>query len=110
MKTSVLAIVAMLSCTFTYAQIPADSVRVAELSVSGITCSGDLPLIQKKLVNAEGVDKVTFTPIAKGGTVAQVTYHPALIEEKELLRLVESAPSCDVPGEFPYRAKPAKKQ
>jgi len=109
MKFLILALVAVFSCTLSHAQVPVDSVRVAELRVSGITCTGDLPIIQKNLVNAEGVDEVNWSPLEKGEAVARVSYHPALIEEKELLRLVESAPSCDAPGEFPYRAKPTKR-
>lgn len=110
MKNFVLAIAVMLFCTLCNAQIPADSVRVAEFRISGITCSGDLPIIKKKLVNAEGVDDVNFSPIAMGEVVVHIDYHPAVIKDEELVKLVESAPSCDAPTEFPYRAKPAKKR
>lgn len=110
MKSFILAIVAMLFGTLSYAQIPADSVRVAEFRITGVTCAGDLPIIEKKLVNAEGVDDVNFSPIARGEVVVHIDYHPAIIKDEELVKLVESAPSCDAPGEFPYRAKPTKKQ
>jgi hypothetical protein len=109
MKNFVAVFAAVLFSIHSHAQVPEDSTRVAEVLVRGITCTGDLPIIQKKLVNAEGVDEVNWSPLENGEAVARITFHPALIEEKELLRLVESAPSCDAPGEFPYRAKPAKK-
>lgn len=110
MKNFVLALVAVLFCTLSYAQIPTDSVRVAEFRVSGITCAGDLPIIEKKLVNAEGVDEVNFSTIAMGEVVVYIDHHPAIITDEELAKLVESAPSCDAPGQFPYRAKPTKKR
>lgn len=105
MKNFIAALAAVLFSTLSYAQVSEDSTRVAEVRVSGITCAGDLPIIQKQLVNAEGVDEVSFAPIENGESVARITYHPAFIKEKELLELVERAPSCDTPGEFPYRAK-----
>jgi hypothetical protein len=109
MKKFVAALAAVLFSTLLHAQVPEDSTRVAEVRVSGITCSGDLPIIQKKLVNAEGVDEVNWSPLENGEAVARITYHPAFIQEKQLLQLVEGAPSCDAPGEFPYRAKAIRK-
>lgn len=110
MKHLIVAMLAICCSIIAHAQVPEDSVRVAELRVTGITCAADLPLIEKKLVNAEGVDEVVFSPIEQGASVVRITYHPAFIEEKELMSLVEQAPSCDAPGEFPYRAKPLKKR
>lgn len=91
------------------AQIPVDLIRVAEFRITGITCTGDLPIIEKELVNAEGVDDVNFSPISMGMVTIHVDYHPAIVKEEELMKLVESAPSCDAPGEFPYKARPLKK-
>jgi copper chaperone CopZ len=110
MKKIIMAVLAISCSILSHAQVPEDSVRVADVRISGITCAGDLPIIRKQLVNAEGVDAVAFSPIEKQESVARITYHPALIGEKDLLRLVERAPSCDAPDEFPYRAKPVKKR
>lgn len=110
MKPFIMAVLAICCSILSHAQVPEDSIRVAELRISGVTCEGDLPIIRKQLVNAEGVDEVAFSPIEKQETVVRITYHPAFLGEKELQRLVERAPSCDTPGEFPYRAKPVKKR
>ncbi len=110
MNKFLLVLATLLCCTQLHAQIPVDSVRVAQFRITGVSCAGDLPIIEKKLVNAEGVDEVEFSPIQMGEVVVHVDYHPALLNEEQLVKLVESAPSCDAPGEYPYRVRPGKKR
>ena len=82
-----------------------DTIKVATISVKGISCAMDLPIIKKKLINQEGVDEVTFSDVKNTQVLFTVSYHPSLITELQIKTAIEAAPSCDRPKETPYKVK-----
>lgn len=90
------------------AQISHDSVNTVVIKVGGIGCEGDMTIIKKKLINQEGIDEVTFTAKKNEASTFSIIYHQAIITEKKIHELIESAPCCDNPNEFPYKAKIVK--
>lgn len=103
---SVLATLCLVfSCSIAFSQSGADAYLTAQFKVSGITCSGDMPVIKKKLINQEGIDEVAFTEAKNGVVTFTIKYHSAVISEKRIREVIESAPSCDRPDEYPYKAK-----
>lgn len=82
-----------------------DTLKTATVKVSGITCSGDLPLIKKKLINKEGIDEVSFAEIKGETVIFTVNYHSSITSETKIQEYIEAAPSCDNPNEYPYKAK-----
>lgn len=91
--------------TIAFGQSNADAYLTAQFKVSGITCSGDMPVIKKKLINQEGIDEVSFTEAKNGVVTFTVKYHSSVISEKRVREMIEAAPSCDRPDEYPYKAK-----
>lgn len=87
------------------AQVIADSIKTAEINIKGITCTGDMPVIKKKLINSEGIDEVVFSEVKSGSVLFTIKYHTSFITEKKICEIIESAPSCDNPGIYPYKAK-----
>ena len=106
MKT-ILSIIVTLIITFTATAAfgQGDAYLSANFKVSGSTCSGDMPVIKKKLINQEGIDEVSFTDAKNGIVTFTVKYHSSVITEKRIREIIESAPSCDRPDEYPYKAK-----
>ncbi len=94
--------------TITIAQTQADSVKTYIIKVTGIGCDGDMTVIKKKLINQEGIDEVTFTDKKSGASQFTIVFHPFYISESKIKEIVESAPCCDNPDEFPYKVKPVK--
>jgi hypothetical protein len=82
-----------------------DTVKVATISIKGISCKMDLPIIKKQLINQEGIDEVTYSEPISGEVYFTLTYHTAFITESIIKKAIETAPSCDNPGELPYRVK-----
>ncbi len=89
----------------TKAQTVKDSVLTIQVKVGGIGCGGDMSIIKKKLINQEGIDEVTFTDKKGDASTFTVTYHSSIVTENKIRELIESAPCCDNPNEFPYKAK-----
>ncbi len=87
------------------AQTIQDSVLTVQVKVGGIGCGGDMGIIKKKLINQEGIDEVTFTDNKGDASTFTVTYHTSIVTEKKIREVIESAPCCDNPNEFPYKAK-----
>jgi len=101
----IVAFIAMIAPNTAFAQQP-DSLKTATIKVDGITCNGDMPVIKKKLVNGDGIEDVSFTEAKNGSVTFTVSYHSSAISEKEILMLIEAAPSCDNPTLYPYKTKP----
>ncbi len=80
----------------------------ATFEVSGITCSGDLPLICKRVQPEKGVKKIKAVGKPGATTKFQVTYNPAIINYQQVVAAVQDAPSCDYPNEKPYKVKKRK--
>ncbi len=93
------------TCKLGNAQNSKDSVLIIKVNVGGIGCGGDMGIIKKKLINQEGIDEVTFTDKKGDASTFTVTYHSSIITEKKIREVIESAPCCDNPNEFPYKAK-----
>ncbi|MBI3235693.1 MAG: hypothetical protein HYZ42_16925 [Bacteroidetes bacterium] len=49
---------------------------------------------------------MTFTDKKNGASNFTIVYHTAFITEAKIKELVEAAPCCDNPDEFPYKVKP----
>ena len=91
-----------------------DTLKTATIKIKGISCTMDLPIIKKKLVNEEGIDDVTYSELKSEAVFFTVKYHTAIITEQQIRSAIENAPSCDDPSEKPYKVKsfkaePAKK-
>lgn len=82
-----------------------DTTLTVQIKVSGIGCSGDMGIIKKKLINQEGIDEVTYTEKKGDASIFNVLFHPSVITERKIREVIESAPCCDNPNEFPYKAK-----
>lgn len=101
----IIAIVAITTCTTTFGQTTADTLKTATIKVSGISCNGDMPLIKKKLINHDGIDEVSFAEAKSGAVTFTVKYHSSITTEKKIREWIEAAPSCDNPNLYPYKAK-----
>lgn len=82
-----------------------DTLKTATIKIKGISCTMDLPIIKKKLVNEEGIDDVAYSEVKSEAVFFTVKYHTAIISEKQIRTTIENAPSCDDPSEKPYKVK-----
>ncbi len=98
------------TCNLGNAQSINDSVLTVRVKVGGIGCGGDMAIIKKKLINQEGIDEVTFTDKKGDASTFTVTYHSSIVTEKKIREVIESAPCCDNPNEFPYKAKTVERK
>lgn len=82
-----------------------DTVKTITIHVNGITCGGDMPIINKNVIKVKGV--ISCEVVGKPGatTTFKVEYNPNLITVKEIVKAVENSPSCDYPDQRPYRVK-----
>jgi copper chaperone CopZ len=85
-----------------------DTVVSVTLNVKGITCGNDLPIINKNVMDLDGVASCNAVGKAKPTTVFTIDYNPNLISEKEIIMAVEDSPSCDFPDQKPYKVKGKK--
>ncbi len=85
-----------------------DTVKTSTVKVEGITCELEMTDIKKKLINQPGVDEVTYSKGASGMVTFTVKYHTSIITAKKIKEVIESAPSCENPNEFPYKVKSIK--
>lgn len=92
----------------TFCQNPKDTLKIISVKISGITCSGDLPIIKKKLINQPGIDDVKFEKTKSDTVIFKIEYHTSAIDEAKIRKAIEAAPSCDYPNEFPYKVKEIK--
>ncbi len=75
------------------------------LKVAGITCSGDLPIIVKRVKEEKGIVDCSATSKAAAVTIFQVKYTPAIITYDQIVKAVQDAPGCDYPNERPYKVR-----
>lgn len=85
-----------------------NTLKTATIKIKGISCSMDLPIIKKKLVNEEGIDDVTYSEVKSEAAFFTIKYHTAIITEKQIRAVIENAPGCDNPEEKPYKVKSFK--
>ena len=83
----------------------ADTLKTITLEVGNLHCDGDMPTIQKNLLNQEGIDEVSFTARKKQAATFTVTFHTAANSPNGIKSAVENTPGCDAPDEKPYRVK-----
>lgn len=88
----------------THAQ-SADTLKVVTIEVGNLHCDGDMPTIKKQLLNADGIDEVTFTDRKKQASAFTITYHTAATDPQRLKAVVENTAGCDEPDEKPYRVQ-----
>jgi hypothetical protein len=109
--SGVLLIVYLLTSISSFAQTGGqaaqvtDSLKTATITVSGITCSGDLKMIKDRLVKQAGIDECVLSSTEKGKAVFQVGYHTSVVSESQVQKYIEGTPSCDAPGVYPYKVK-----
>lgn len=109
MKLSVFLILTALSTIFSIHTASAqgaaapDSVKTATIKVGNLHCNGDMPTIQKRLLNQEGVDDVAFSDRSDETSTFTVTYHTSATSEAAIHKAIESTPGCDDKSETPYR-------
>ena len=78
------------------------------IQVTGVTCTGDLPIICERVKKEKGVSKCKDVSKAASTTKFDVTYNPALITYQQIVDAVQDVPGCDFPNEKPYRVKKKK--
>ena len=85
--------------------VAVDLIKTVTLKVKGITCSSDLPIINKNVKDMKGV--AACNPVGKAAptTAFKISYNPLIITEEEIIKAVESSPSCDFPDQKPYKVK-----
>jgi len=105
MKTIISMVMMLFAFTTIKAQMTTDTLKTATIKVKGISCTMDLPIIKKKLVNQEGIDEVTYTEVKSEAVFFTVKYHTSVTNEKQIRSAIEAAPSCDAPNERPYKVK-----
>lgn len=106
MKAIYSIIILIAACLVGYtSNAQTDTLKTATITVKGITCNGDMPVIKKKLLNQEGIDEAEYSEAKSGAVVFTVKYHSAVTGEEAIRKTIEAAPSCDRPKEFPYKVK-----
>jgi copper chaperone CopZ len=106
MKLLITSILIVLSINSSFAQSNIDTLKSTTLTVTGLTCNGDMSTIKKKLINQDGIDEVNYTELKKGKVTFTVKYHSSITTEKQIREWIESVPGCDDPNVYPYKASP----
>ena len=81
---------------------------IITVKVSGITCSGDLPIIAKRVKQEKGIINCNAASKAAATTAFQVKYNPVEITYGQIVNAIQDAPSCDYPDERPFRVRKKK--
>ena len=58
-----------------------DTLKTATIKIKGISCTMDLPIIKKKLVNEDGVEDVTYSEVKSEAVFFTVKYHSRIIKQ-----------------------------
>ena len=82
-----------------------DTLKSMTLKIGNLTCDGDMPTIQKNLLNQDGIDEVMFTSRKKEASTFTVLFHSAATDADNIKLAVENTPGCDDPDEKPYRVQ-----
>lgn len=88
----------------TSAQTP-DSLKVATIKVRNLHCNNDMPTIKKQLLNQEGIEEVSFTPIDGDQSTFTISYHSSASSQPQIEQAIEATPGCDDPSSKPYKVK-----
>lgn len=80
-------------------------IKTANIKVKGITCEGDLAIINNNVQKQKGV--ISCTSVGKAAPVStfKITFKPAIIGIDSIYKVVENSPSCDFPDQKPYKVK-----
>lgn len=116
MTRLILCITAIAAFLFTSLSTSAqtqDSVKVATIKVRNLHCNNDMPTIKKQLLNQEGVEEISFTPIDGDLSTFTISYHSSATNQTLIEQTIEATPGCDDPSSRPYKVKkesPRKKK
>lgn len=98
----------LLSCVTGAAFAQADTAKTITLKVTNLHCNNDMPTIKKRLLNADGIDEVSFTGISGQTSTFTIVYHTTVTSRDEIEKAIEATPGCDNKDETPYRVKQDK--
>ncbi len=111
MKQIISFVAAIVACSYTsmaHGQQP-DTVKTATIQVINLHCANDMPTIKKRLLNQDGIDDVSFTPLRYESSSFTIHYHTAVTTAQQIEQLIETTPGCDDPNEHPYRVAKTRK-
>lgn len=100
----------MLFSAGSHAQQTRDSLLSLSLTVAKLSCNNDMPTIKKRLLNRDGIDDVSFTPLKGDRSEFQIIYHSSVTNPPEIEKAIESTPGCEDPESRPYQVKHPKKK
>jgi len=83
----------------------ADTAKTVIIKVTNLHCGNDMPTIKKRLLNADGIDEVSFTNISGETSTFTIVYHTAVTSQEQIEKTIEGTPGCDNKDETPYRVK-----
>lgn len=75
------------------------------VSVAGVTCGGDLPVICKYVEKETGILEIKSVGKVAAVSTFEVRYNPAQISFEQVVAKIEDSPSCDAPKKKPFRVK-----
>lgn len=101
----VIAIAALLFPSLSASAQTLDSVKIATIKVRNLHCNNDMPTIKKQLLNQEGVEEISFTPIDGDLSTFTVSYHSSATSQTLIEQAIEATPGCDDPSSRPYKIK-----
>lgn len=78
------------------------------ITVSNLTCDGDMPTIKKQLLSQDGIESVTFTKRTNGNSAFTIVYSREIITLDQIHKTIETTPGCDDKSTTPYRVKKDK--
>lgn len=82
-----------------------DSLIVTTIKVKNLHCNNDMPTIKKRLHNQEGIEEVSFTPIAGDVSTFTISYHSTATNQANIEQAIEATLGCDDPSSRPYKVK-----
>jgi copper chaperone CopZ len=108
---SALSFLTVIFCLFFFtpsASAQADTAKKAVINVVNLTCDGDMPTIQKALLNQDGIESVSFTKRAAGSSTFTILFLEQVITIDQIRKAIEHTPGCDDKSTTPYRVKKEK--
>jgi copper chaperone CopZ len=87
-----------------------DSLLVTTIKVRNLHCNNDMPTIKKRLHNQEGIEEVTFSPIAGDVSTFTISYHSSATNQTQIEKTIETTPGCDDQSATPYKVKKETKR
>lgn len=89
-------------------QVAGDTATIARLTITNLTCNGDMPTIKKQLLNQDGITDVNFTPRSNGASTFTIQFEPGITDRKGIIKIIETTPGCDDKSSTPYKVKKEK--